>query len=80
MRTARVVRNALGKMGFTLLRHSRGNEALDLIRALYPVTTTLPLIRLGGTGDWAYLIPDDLDGIAAVFSPGVSNVRHAISS
>lgn len=31
----------------------------------------MPLIRIGGKGDGAYLIPDDLKGITACFSPGV---------
>ena len=29
------------------------------------------LIRIGGKGDGAYLLPDDLSGISACFSPGV---------
>lgn len=32
------------------------------------------LIRLGPSGDGGYLVPDDLSGIAACFSPGVSAV------
>lgn len=31
-----------------------------------------PLIRLGDFGDGGYLVPDDLRGIAACYSPGVS--------
>mgnify|MGYP003639845244 CR=1 FL=1 len=30
------------------------------------------LIRIGGRGDGGYLIPNDLDGISACFSPGVA--------
>lgn len=33
-----------------------------------------PLIRVGPQGDGGYLIPDDLVGIEACFSPGVSDV------
>jgi hypothetical protein len=36
----------------------------------------MPLVRLGGCGDGAYLIPDDLDGIEACFSPGVDNFKN----
>jgi hypothetical protein len=43
----------------------------SLIRRLFPVTTPLELIRIGGEGDGGYLIPDDLDGVVACFSPGV---------
>jgi hypothetical protein len=32
------------------------------------------LIRIGGDGDGAYLLPNVLDGLAACFSPGVADV------
>lgn len=34
----------------------------------------VPMIRLGGDGDGGYVLPDDLDGLAACISPGVSTV------
>ena len=37
-----------------------------------PVVTDHPLIRIGGDGDGGYLVPDDLQGIVACFSPGVA--------
>lgn len=37
-----------------------------------PHETDTPLIRLGEFGDGGYLVPDDLRGIAACYSPGVS--------
>lgn len=50
--------------------------ALDEIRALlknlYPLSTNRELIRLGPRGDGGYLVPNDLVGIQACFSPGVS--------
>lgn len=39
---------------------------------LRPVDTGHELIRLGAFGDGGYLVPDDLAGIRACFSPGVS--------
>lgn len=45
-----------------------------LLRGLRPMTTDIELIRLGPRGDGGYLVPDDLDGIAACFSPGVSSI------
>jgi hypothetical protein len=45
-----------------------------LIGRLHPVDTDIPLRRLGPAGDGGYLVPDDLDGIVACFSPGVSTV------
>lgn len=41
---------------------------------LSPLSTNKPLVRIGCQGDGGYLVPDDLDGINACFSPGVSNV------
>ena len=37
-----------------------------------PYETDTPLIRMGDFGDGGYLLPDDLRGIAACYSPGVS--------
>ena len=47
------------------------DEFFDLLHAYDP---GLPTIRLGGDGDGGYLLPDDLDGLAACISPGVSTV------
>lgn len=41
------------------------------IDRLHPEETDVPLMRLGGVGDGGYLVPDDLEGVAALFSPGV---------
>ena len=46
-----------------------------LLRSLHPVMgAEQQLIRLGPAGDGGYLLPDDLDGIEACFSPGVSTI------
>jgi len=42
-----------------------------LIARLHPVEPIKPLIRIGPDGDGGYLLPDDLEGIVACFSPGV---------
>lgn len=49
---------------------------LDLISRLRPQNTRRGLIRLGGQGDGGYLVPDDLLGVIACFSPGVSTVSQ----
>ena len=49
-------------------------EIRSLLDALSPVVCEHALIRLGPNGDGGYLVPDDLEGIAACFSPGVSSV------
>jgi hypothetical protein len=44
----------------------------ELISKLKPSKTDQPLIRIGPQNDGGYLVPDDLDGISACYSPGVS--------
>jgi len=67
-------------INYLIKRHIAVSPATDpaairsLIRSLRPMTTDKPLIRLGPDSDGGYLIPDDLDGINACFSPGVSSV------
>ena len=39
---------------------------------LRPYASDTPLIRMGDFADGGYLVPDDLRGIAACYSPGVS--------
>lgn len=53
---------------------SAGEEIDALLRALHPWDAGIPLVRLGPDGDGGYLVPDDLEGIAACFSPGVGDV------
>lgn len=48
----------------------------DFFRKIHPIDSGHPLVRLGGEGDGGYLVPDDLDGIGACFSPGVSDVAN----
>jgi len=63
--------------GKGLVTYQTEVSALEsLIQRLFPVIgEKQPLIRLGGKGDGGYLLPDDLTGIEACFSPGV----HLIS-
>jgi hypothetical protein len=48
------------------------SELQELLRKLYPMSPSKELIRLGPKGDGGYLVPNDLIGIEACFSPGVS--------
>jgi hypothetical protein len=45
----------------------------SLIQRIRPLQAAHPLVRIGGVYDGGYLVPDDLQGIAACFSPGVAN-------
>jgi hypothetical protein len=46
----------------------------QILADLHPVQTDKPLIRIGSKGDGEYLVPDDLEGIQACFSPGVNTI------
>jgi len=50
------------------------SEILSLLEKLYPVSVDKGLIRMGPSGDGGYLVPDDLSGIEACFSPGVDTI------
>ena len=56
----------------TALTESSRVEAL--LRSLHPIEPGRPLIRLGPDGDGGYLVPDDLVGVEACFSPGVGKI------
>ena len=45
----------------------------SLIEILKPVAINKRFIRLGANADGGYLLPDDLEGVAACFSPGVAD-------
>lgn len=50
-------------------------DLLEVFRFLKPQRSATPLIRIGGDRDGAYLVPNDLDGITACFSPGVNRIK-----
>lgn len=58
--------------GFYPVRVSGREQIISLIKKLSPINTGNKLIRLGQKGDGGYLVPDDLAGIDACFSPGVA--------
>jgi hypothetical protein len=52
------------------------NPASEVLGFLKPRPCPYGLVRIGGSGDGAYLLPNDLGGIKACFSPGVCNYKH----
>ncbi|WP_196793208.1 FkbM family methyltransferase [Erythrobacter litoralis] len=66
-----MIRNLAGSQGLIIRREPDGAPLRAMLAGLHPVRTEHDLVRLGGEADGGYLVPDDLDGIAAVFSPGV---------
>jgi hypothetical protein len=49
---------------------------MNLLSLMKPKPSPYPLIRIGGDRDGGYLLPDDLEGIEACFSPGVNNYKY----
>jgi hypothetical protein len=67
---AAILSDAFSVVGFNLSKGAEdglAKRALELIRP----TVDLPMIRLGGSEDGSYEVPDDLLGITHCFSPGV---------
>ncbi|NJY63620.1 FkbM family methyltransferase [Salinimicrobium sp. CDJ15-81-2] len=50
------------------------DDILNVIAALRPFETDKELVRVGGERDGGYLVPNDLKGLSACFSPGVGNM------
>ena len=55
-------------------KHALADPLMDIL-IMKPKPSPYPLVRIGGDQDGAYLIPDDLQGIRACFSPGVNNTK-----
>ncbi|WP_225207440.1 FkbM family methyltransferase [Novosphingobium huizhouense] len=72
MNVQSAIRRFAARQGVLLQRQTgSGDRVLSQLR---PHSTEHPLIRMGGDADGGYLVPDDLDGITACFSPGVDQV------
>ena len=69
-RVFRIVQYVLSMLRASLAVGVRASEVRSAIMLLHPKASPFPLVRIGGTSP-GYLIPDDLDGIVACFSPGV---------
>jgi hypothetical protein len=73
----RITESALFSLGlYVVINQTRTSDVLGLVRKLRPLDCGIDLIRVGGSGDGGYLIPDDLDGIEYCFSPGVSSISE----
>ena len=53
---------------------SKMNLPALFYRQIWPVDTGVPLIRLGGTKDGSYLVPNAIDGIQLCLSPGTCGI------
>lgn len=66
--------NAMLSMKIMIGRTKAKDDIIRIIEKLRPKKTEHELIRVGGNGDGGYLLPNDLVGIKACYSPGVSNI------
>jgi hypothetical protein len=61
------------KRNIFFIRSTNNLDLKSFFEMINPVLTDAPLIRIGDDSDGGYLIPNDLEGIEACFSPGVSS-------
>lgn len=54
---------------------SQVEDIYSVFSKIIPVHAGLEYIRVGGDGDGAYILPDDLSNISALFSPGVNRIK-----
>ncbi|TLV01270.1 FkbM family methyltransferase [Dyadobacter luticola] len=66
----------LEDQGKIIIKQTSRERVLQFIESLHPYNPGMELIRIGGNGDGGYLVPDDLEGIDACFSPGVYMVSE----
>ncbi len=69
---ARITQRLLGIFGLSISRTISRERIIGLIQRFSPVSSPAPLLRMGGSSDGGYLLPDDLNEISACFSPGVA--------
>ena len=75
-RIEKKVKNWLRNKGVYFGKKTSIKELNMFFRNIRPITTEHELIRLGEKSDGGYLVPNDLIGITACFSPGVSAEVH----
>jgi Methyltransferase FkbM domain len=64
---------SLMKKGVSLSDASSTQDLDRFFKMIKPAKTNHELIRIGSDEDGGYLVPNDLEGITALFSPGVEN-------
>lgn len=64
----------LGSVGLYPALAADTRDMERLIRMLHPICPGVEMTRMGPAGDGGYLMPQDLEGIEACFSPGMAKV------
>jgi len=68
-----IFQRILGAAGLSISQTVSREVFIELIQRLRPGPSPFPLIRIGDSSDGGYLVPDDLVGLKACFSPGVAD-------
>lgn len=68
------IRNEFARHGVFLSKVTTDDDLAEFFRLVRPTAVDKRFIRIGGDFDGGYVAPDDLDGVEACFSPGVSDV------
>jgi hypothetical protein len=61
---------------YSAIGSTEGFAVRNLLRDLHPVVPAVGLIRVGPPGDGGYLVPNDFEGVKALFSPGVDKTSR----
>lgn len=72
----KLTKKLISKCGLYVARATPRDEIEALIAQLRPVNCGHRLVRLGGSNDGGYLLPDDLNDIVYCFSPGVDRTAN----
>lgn len=67
------VKELLRRLGLNVSKLTPPELIGAFVKQCYPVNTNHELVRIGENCDGGYLVPNDLDGIEACFSPGVAD-------
>ena len=71
-RVFRVLQQLLALIRVSMAVGVRASDLRSSLKLIQPKPSPAQLVRIGGSGDGGYLVPDDLEGLVACFSPGVA--------
>ena len=71
-RVFRVLQHLLALLRASMAVGVQAGELRSALKLIHPKPSPAPLVRIGVSGDGGYLVPDDLEGLVACFSPGVA--------
>ena len=71
-RVFRVLQQLLARIRVSMAVGVQASDLRSALKLIQPKPSPAQLVRIGGSGDGGYLVPDDLEGLVACFSPGVA--------